>query len=110
MSAVSGVDRLLEIRTLRTWFHTRSGIVKSVDGVSLSLDRGEVLGLVGESGSGKTTLLNAISTRLPPTSGTVEYRMRDGQLRDLFAEFWVNDAMTVDDAQARYVDLLSIAE
>ncbi len=44
---------------------------------------GEVLAIVGESGSGKTTLLNCLSTRLMPTSGSVDYRMRDGVLRDL---------------------------
>lgn len=47
-------DLLLDIRNLRTWFHTRDGIVKAVDGVSLQLRRGEILGLVGESGSGKS--------------------------------------------------------
>ncbi len=50
----SGDDLLLEIHDLRTWFHTRDGIVKAVDGVSLELRRGEILGLVGESGSGKS--------------------------------------------------------
>ena len=45
---------LLEVRDLRTWFHTDRGIVKSVDGISFSLKRGEIMGLVGESGSGKS--------------------------------------------------------
>ena len=45
---------LLEIERLSTWFFTADGIVKAVDGVDLTVDRGEVLGLVGESGSGKS--------------------------------------------------------
>ena len=52
--------------------------------VDFELWPGEVLAVVGESGSGKTTLLNCLSTRLVPTSGVVEYRMRDGAMRDLY--------------------------
>ncbi|MEE9556121.1 MAG: ATP-binding cassette domain-containing protein, partial [Candidatus Adiutricales bacterium] len=45
---------LLEIKNLRTYFHTQDGLVKAVDGVSYDLYRGEILGLVGESGCGKS--------------------------------------------------------
>ncbi|MCT8974812.1 phosphonate C-P lyase system protein PhnK [Microbaculum marinisediminis] len=53
--------------------------------VSFELWPGEVLAIVGESGSGKTTLMNCLSGRLTPTAGVVEYRMRDGQARNIFA-------------------------
>ncbi|MFQ5409615.1 MAG: ATP-binding cassette domain-containing protein [Anaerolineales bacterium] len=48
------MDQPLELRNLRTHFFTDEGIVKAVDGVDLSVRRGEVLGLVGESGCGKS--------------------------------------------------------
>jgi putative phosphonate transport system ATP-binding protein len=53
--------------------------------VGLELWPGEVLAVVGESGSGKTTLLNCLSARLRPSTGSIRYRMRDGELRDLYA-------------------------
>jgi putative phosphonate transport system ATP-binding protein len=53
--------------------------------VSLEVYAGEVLGVVGESGSGKSTLLLLLSTQLRPTRGRLQYRMRDGVVRDLFA-------------------------
>ncbi|MBI2166159.1 MAG: ABC transporter ATP-binding protein [Chloroflexi bacterium] len=72
---------LLEVRDLHTQIVTRRGVVKAVNGVSLTLHEGEVLGLVGESGSGKTMTALSILRVLPyagrTTSGQVFYRGRD---------------------------------
>ena len=45
---------ILEVQDLRTYFYTKAGIARAVDGVSFSVERGQILGLVGESGCGKT--------------------------------------------------------
>lgn len=70
---------LLKVRDISKFYGARIGC----QNVSFDLWPGEVLAIVGESGSGKTTLLNCLATRLMPTSGSVEYRMRDGAMRDL---------------------------
>jgi len=56
---------LLEVKNLKVEFVTVSGSVKALDGVSFTVNRGEVVGVVGESGSGKTTLGLAILKILP---------------------------------------------
>ncbi len=62
---------LLCIENLRTYFETSGGVVKAVDGVSLSIAPGEVLGLVGESGSGKSVLAMSILRLIPEPPGRI---------------------------------------
>ena len=76
------VDRpLMVARGLTRHYGPRLGC----EDVSLDIHEGEVVAVVGESGSGKSTLLGLLSTQLQPTAGSIHYRMRDGEERDLFA-------------------------
>ncbi|MBI2864499.1 MAG: ABC transporter ATP-binding protein [Chloroflexi bacterium] len=61
----------LEIKDLKTYLYTRWGVVKAVDGVSLSLRDGECLGLVGESGCGKTMFGLSLMRLLPRPAGRI---------------------------------------
>lgn len=87
-------DDILAIRDLEVHFEQSgsslgrllgrpSGTVKAVDGINITLQRGEVLGLVGESGSGKTTLGRAILGLVPATSGTITYTPPTGEGVDI---------------------------
>jgi oligopeptide/dipeptide ABC transporter ATP-binding protein len=75
---------LLELRELRMHFPVRSGVLlrargtnKAVDGVSITLAKGETLGLVGESGCGKSTLGKTVVRLLAPTSGAILFEGQD---------------------------------
>jgi len=81
-------EPVLIVEGLRTHFFTRAGVVKAVDDVSLSVGRGEVLGLVGESGSGKSMTGYSLIGLIDPPGRIVEGRIRlEGvDLRDLSPE------------------------
>jgi oligopeptide transport system ATP-binding protein len=64
-------ERLLEVTGLSTHFFTYAGVVKAVNGVSFTLDRGETLGIVGESGSGKTVAALSLLRLVPDPPGKV---------------------------------------
>ncbi len=78
-------DPVLEVRDLRTYFHTEEGVARAVDGVSFAVGRGQTLGLVGESGCGKSVSAFSIMRLVPDPPGRIE----DGQIllrgRDLLA-------------------------
>src|SRR5215470_7393049 len=84
---------LLEVQDLRTYFHTDDGIVKAVDGVSFSVEKGKTLGIVGESGSGKSvtnlTIMGLNPKRNTVSSGEALWKGEDlltakpGKLRDI---------------------------
>ncbi|USQ74351.1 ABC transporter ATP-binding protein [Roseomonas sp. TAS13] len=75
-------ETLLDVRDLRTWFRTDGGMVRAVDGVSLSVAAGETLAVVGESGCGKSVTARSILKLIdmPPgrfQSGQILWRGRD---------------------------------
>jgi peptide/nickel transport system ATP-binding protein len=84
---------LLEVNDLKTYFRTDDGVVRAVDGVSFSVDKGQTLGIVGESGSGKSvtclTIMGLNPRRSAMSSGTAMWKGQDlltmspRQLRDI---------------------------
>ncbi|MEI8146259.1 MAG: ABC transporter ATP-binding protein [Alphaproteobacteria bacterium] len=77
------MSAVLEVTDLKTHFFTRAGVVKAVDGVSFSVNRGEVMGLVGESGSGKTVTGFSILGLIDPPG-----RVVSGSIK-VMGEEWV---------------------
>ncbi len=78
----AAVEPILEIADLRTWFFTRDGVVRAVDGVSFHVLPGETLAIVGESGCGKSVTALSILRLIPSppgriVSGSIRFAGRD---------------------------------
>src|SRR6266851_3122961 len=76
------VEPILDITDLRTWFFTRDGVVRAVDGVSFHVIPGETLAIVGESGCGKSVTALSILRLIPSppgriVSGAIRFAGRD---------------------------------
>ena len=74
---MSGTAPLLVADGLAKHFRTRAGLVRAVDGVSLTLARGETLALVGESGCGKSTTARLVLRLIEPSAGSVRFEGQD---------------------------------
>jgi len=79
------MKNLLKVDNLKTYFRTRKGVVKAVDSISFSINKGEILGIVGESGAGKSitgfSILNLIDSPGSIEQGTILFQ--DKNLVDL---------------------------
>ena len=96
--------KLLEIEDLRVHFPVRGGIFrravgacKAVDGVTLSLKKGQTLGLVGESGCGKSTLAKAVVKLIEPTHGSIRFKEKEVIGRDAETNFRKSVQMVFQD-------------
>ncbi len=69
-------DELLQVRGLKTYFHTFAGVIKAVDAVDFCVNKGEILGLVGESGCGKSVVGFSIMDLIEPPG-----RIESGEIR-----------------------------
>ena len=99
-AAFSGAEKLLAIDDLRVYFDTEDGVLHAVDGVSLSIDAGETLGVVGESGCGKSVTAMTVMRLLPMPPG----RIAGGSVH------WRGvDLVKADDAKIRSVRAKEIA-
>ncbi|MFO0588182.1 MAG: ABC transporter ATP-binding protein [Polyangiaceae bacterium] len=90
---------MLVVRDLCTTFGTEEGVVRAVDGVSLSIEAGEVLGLVGESGSGKSVTAMSILRLIPDPPGRItkgSILWRDGDAPEI-------DLVRADEATMRRI-------
>jgi peptide/nickel transport system ATP-binding protein len=83
---------LLEVEDLRTWFFTRDGVVRAVDGVSFRVMPGETLAIVGESGCGKSVTALSLLRLVPSPPG----RIVSGSIR-----FAGRDLLSLNDAEMR---------
>ncbi|MDR1643690.1 MAG: ATP-binding cassette domain-containing protein [Clostridiales bacterium] len=86
---------LLEVRNLKKHFNTPKGLLRAVDDVSLTIEKGKTLGIVGESGCGKSTLGRAIIRLQDSTSGEIIFNGEDITHAGKKRQRWINENMQI---------------
>lgn len=111
-------ERLLEIKNLHVQYNTDEAVVHAVNGLDLTLDKGEVLGLVGETGAGKTTTALSILRLLPEkvgkiTEGSIHYAgldVRKANKRELLKMRGAKVSMIFQDPMTSLNPILTVGD
>ncbi len=99
MANLTDIDTILEVKNLKTYFTTETGVMKAVDDVSFKLKRGETLGIVGESGSGKSVTSLSIMRLISSPPGKIE----GGEILFNSPNFGVIDLVQIPEADMQVV-------
>jgi oligopeptide/dipeptide ABC transporter ATP-binding protein len=117
-------EALVEVRNLKKYFNTGSGVVKAVSDVSFAIKKGETLGVVGESGCGKSTMGRTVLRLYDATEGEVRFEGKNvhkagsGELKKLRRDMQMifqdpyaslNPRMTIEDIIGEALDLHHLA-
>lgn len=68
-------DKLIQVKDLKKYY--KKGVIKALDGVTVDINRGDVMVVIGPSGSGKSTLLRSLNLLEEPTSGSIIFENVD---------------------------------